>query len=245
MLIKPALVARSKRQPLAWRDLAHGSYLCQAERNALAPYWATIAGDYALQLGRLSEAISNGCRAREKVSVHPGDNARVRAQLNALPFARRSVDVVIMAHVLEYADDPHQLLREADRSLAFDGYLVLTLYNPLALATLTGLFPGSAGKPPWSGRYFSKARIEDWLGLLNYEVLASGYAGSRALWPSRSDASPESENRLCNYVPLLRSCYFLIARKRVFPLTPSPGFLQFARQVTTPKTVPSPTSRNI
>ena len=213
-----------------------------------------MAGDYALLLGPLSVEVGASCRATELISVHPGQNARVRAELNALPFAKRSVDIAVLSHVLEHAKDPHQVLREADRCLAFDGYLVVTAYNPTALATLTGAWPKYMNRAPWNGRYFTRRRVEDWLALLNYEVLAHGYIGNRALvWTTdRSEAGepgPESErfwhfsqqttapdNPLCRLIPWLRCGYFLVARKRVFPLTPSPGFLRFAASVGQPRT---------
>ena len=233
MLIKPALVNRSRARPLHWRDVVHGEWLSQQERFALAPYWASIAGDYALQLGPLSEGIAVGCKATELISVHPGDDARVKAELNALPFSRRSVDVVVMSHVLEYASDPHQVLREADRCLAFDGYIVLTAYNPWSLSTVVGALPGQTGKSPWNGRYFSKGRVADWLSLLNYEVLAEGYIGNSSLWPGQAKRTQASkDNPLCRALPWLRCGYFMVARKRVFPLTPSPGFMRFARALT-------------
>lgn len=237
MLIKPALVNRSRTQPLSWAQIVHGKWLCQQEQYALAPYWASIAGDYALQLGPLSEAMSASCKANELISVHSGANARVKAKLNALPFSRRSVDVVVLSHVLEYAKDPHQVLREADRCLGFDGYMVLTAYNPWSLATLVGALPGQAGKAPWTGRYFSKGRVVDWLSLLNYEVLADGYVGNSSLWPAQNARHADSaENPLCRTLPWLRCGYFIVARKRVFPLTPSPGFIRFARSVGAPQT---------
>ncbi|MCC5880344.1 MAG: methyltransferase domain-containing protein [Idiomarina sp.] len=236
MLIKPALINRTRTRPLQWRDVAHGAWLCQQERLALAPFWPSIAGDYALQLGPLSDAVSTGCKATELVTVHAGAQARVKAELNALPFSRRSVDVVVMAHVLEYAKDPHQVLREADRALGFDGYMVVTAYNPWSLATLVGALPGQAGKAPWTGRYFTKGRVMDWLSLLNYEVLAEGYIGNSSLWPMPTERSVNAkDNPLCRSLPWLRCGYFIVARKRVFPLTPSPGFIRFARAVRTPQ----------
>lgn len=238
MLIKPALRKHGRHRPSSWQEVPHGRFLCNAERQALAPYWATMAGDYALHLGPLSQGVVSGCRAREQVVIDQGDKARVQANLDALPIRRHSVDIISMAHVLEFAQDPHQLLREADRALAFDGYLVLTLYNPLSLAHLAALALSMVGRTPPQGaargRPFTKARVEDWLALLNYEVQASGYVGNSALWPRRKVTGVETDNPLCRRVPLLRCAYYLVARKRVFPLTPSPGFIRFSRPLSAP-----------
>lgn len=245
MLLKPALVQRTASQPQGWNDFTHGEWVCKQERTALAPYWGTVAGNYAVQLGPLSEGVSKGCKATERISVHAGPNARVKAEPGALPFAHRSIDVVVMAHVLEYIEDPHQVLREADHSLAFDGYLILTAYNPFALATLVGMLPGNRSKAPWNGRYLTKARLEDWLTLLNYEILASGYTGNSSLWPRSKLRSGDRDNPLCRFMPILGCSYYIIARKRIFPLTPSPGFVRFKQSVSLQQTAQARSSRNV
>lgn len=237
MLIKPAYIDTARNKPLKWLDLRQGAWLCEQERQALTPFWPSLAGQYALTLGPLSPSIASSCKAVEVISVHAGESARVKAQLDALPFAKRSIDIAVLAHVLEYTKDPHQVLREADRCLAFDGYMVLTAYNPHALATLTGWLPGNAGKAPWNGRSFSRHRVEDWLSLLNYEVLEHGYVGNGALWKGSGKPAEYTDNPICRAFAWLRCSYFIIARKRVFPLTPSPGFLRFARAMPQPQAV--------
>lgn len=229
MFIKPALIDRAKAQPMSWQDIAFGRWLSRQEKLAFDPFWSRMAGDYALTLGPLSEAVATACKATEVISVHAGDSARVRADLMALPFAKRSVDMCVMAHVLEYARDPHQVLREADRCLAFDGYLVISAFNPLALANLTGLWPSHFGRAPWNCRLLTRQRVADWLSLLNYEVLTQGYVSEHALWFGDESAIEQRSNPLCHHVPWLRGSYFMIARKRVYPLTPNPSFLRFAQ----------------
>ncbi|SUC20518.1 Methyltransferase domain [Proteus mirabilis] len=60
-------------------------------------------------------------------------NTDVMASLNYLPFENKSVDVCLMAHVLDYSADPHWLLREADRVLVDDGWIILSSFNPISL----------------------------------------------------------------------------------------------------------------
>lgn len=229
MLIKPALSKRNLKMPQTWNEMAHGQWQMQQEKAALAPFWPSLAGDFALQLGPLSAAVSSGCKATERIHVHPGQGARVQAAYHELPFARRTIDIVVMAHLLDYARDPHQYLREADRALRFDGYMVITAANPFGLARLIGWLPAYHRRAPWNGRAFTRARVEDWLNLLNYEVISSGYIGNRALWPildkGGTDKAP-SDNSLLRVIPPLRCSYYIVARKRVFPLTPSPGLVR-------------------
>ncbi len=58
-----------------------------------------------------------------------------------LPFADKSVDVCLLAHTLPWCTDPHRLLREADRVLIDDGWLVISGFNPLSLMGLRKLVP--------------------------------------------------------------------------------------------------------
>ncbi|VTP60588.1 Methyltransferase domain [Serratia rubidaea] len=62
-----------------------------------------------------------------------GAGLQVRADAYQLPFAAKSVDACLLAHSLPYADDPHRMLREVDRILIDDGWLVISSFNPLSL----------------------------------------------------------------------------------------------------------------
>ena len=57
----------------------------------------------------------------------------VVCDLRELPFAANSIDLAVLPHVLEFHDNPHQILREVERILIPDGQLVITSFNPLSL----------------------------------------------------------------------------------------------------------------
>ena len=38
-----------------------------------------------------------------------------------LPFESQSIDLVVLPHVLEFSDNPHQVLREVERILRPEG----------------------------------------------------------------------------------------------------------------------------
>lgn len=86
-------------------------------------------------------------------------------------FADKSVDVCLLAHTLPWCTDPHRLLREADRVLIDDGWLVISGFNPLSLMGLRKLVPVLRKTPPYNSRMFTLMRQLDWLSLLNFEVL--------------------------------------------------------------------------
>ena len=75
-----------------------------------------------------------------------------------------------MPHVLEFNDDPHQILREVERILIPDGQLVITGFNPLSLWGLRRRLPKGRKVFPGNGNYISVLRLKDWLQLLSFEV---------------------------------------------------------------------------
>jgi len=102
-----------------------------------------------------------------------------------LPIANDSVDVVVLPHVLEFSESPHDVLREVERVLVPEGLLVLIGFNPFgalgmwrmlrfALRAVRTAAPGGESESkvaaPWTGRFFSSSRIKDWLALLGFDV---------------------------------------------------------------------------
>ena len=92
------------------------------------------------------------------------------ASLQALPIHGESVDVVIMPHILEFADDQHQLLREVDRILKPEGHLYYLGFAPLGLFGLLHYWPGNKNQAPWCGHFIGQHKMLDRLSLLNFEA---------------------------------------------------------------------------
>ncbi|MCQ4062135.1 class I SAM-dependent methyltransferase, partial [Klebsiella pneumoniae] len=55
------------------------------------------------------------------------------AEFEELPFESQSLDMIVLPHVLEFSEDPHQLLREVERVLMPEGRVVITGFNPMSL----------------------------------------------------------------------------------------------------------------
>jgi SAM-dependent methyltransferase len=87
-----------------------------------------------------------------------------------LPFAPDTFSTVVLPHVLERHALPHQVLREAHRVLMPEGHIVLTGFNPNSLIGLQRWIRPRAVCP---GRYYSIARVIDWLQLLGFDVIGS------------------------------------------------------------------------
>jgi SAM-dependent methyltransferase len=89
-----------------------------------------------------------------------------------LPFASQSLDLVVLPHVLEFAEEPHQVLREVERVLIPEGQVIICGFNPASmwgLRQVAGRLTG-AHFLPQDGEFISFPRLKDWLKLLNMEV---------------------------------------------------------------------------
>jgi SAM-dependent methyltransferase len=131
-----------------------------------------------------------------------------------LPFSAKSVDACLLSHTLSFASDPHRMLREVDRVLIDDGWLILTGFNPTSLVGLGKLVPGLRKRLPYSSRMFSMMRMLDWLQLLNYEVLYE-HRCQILPWNRRGGLF------IGKHLPVLGCLSIIVARKRTIPLTPT------------------------
>lgn len=219
MMLKPALGEKSVKAPQSWQQLPHGRWLQQQVEGVLTPHCGKLFGYHLARVGQLSAQLElPKLHIKHQFSLAARGQVDVYAEAEYLPFAEASLDAVLMVGQLEFERDPHQVLREIARSLIADGYLLLAGFNPLSPARLTGLWPGQGERYPWCGRYFTRARVLDWLALLNFEVVETGYLAPGMLIESLTP--PERGlAALTRAIPQLGSMYFMVARKRQFPLT--------------------------
>ena len=89
-----------------------------------------------------------------------------------LPFASQSLDLVVLPHVLEFAEEPHQVLREVERVLIPEGQVIICGFNPASLWGARQVLGRITGSPfmPRHGEFISLPRLKDWLKLLSMEV---------------------------------------------------------------------------
>ncbi len=143
----------------------------------------------------------------------------MRADPAALPLATRSVDLVVLAHALEFYPDPHRLLREVDRVLTLDGHVLAIGFNPWSLFGIRRALAGNW--IPWSGYFYSTGRVADWLTLLGIrirwrETLWHRLPAQRRLLRHRLSVM----ERIGRVLPGTGGIYLLLARKHSVPMTP-------------------------
>jgi SAM-dependent methyltransferase len=91
-----------------------------------------------------------------------------------LPLATRSLDLLVLIHVLESVDDPHAVLREAERVLISEGRLVICSFNPFGVWAMNRYF-GNVNLPPNSDNWVALARLKDWCKLLELEIVGGQF----------------------------------------------------------------------
>lgn len=132
-----------------------------------------------------------------------GAHGQARVQPDSLPLADKTVDALLLAHVLDFAESPQAVLRESNRVLTERGRLIVLGFNPLSL---WGLRQGLGLRDrmfPSAARFIRARRLCDWLELLDFEV---------------TDIVPVSLARTPMSSPLA-GAYVLFAKKRVIPLS--------------------------
>ncbi|MBZ6388688.1 MULTISPECIES: methyltransferase domain-containing protein [Pantoea] len=202
--------------PHSWRDMPWGDYFRDALTQQLQPYLGKLYGFHMLKIGNLSAEINTEhCAISHQVNVgSEGELLQVLAQPTQLPFESKSIDACLLAHTLAWSQDPHRVLREVDRVLIDDGWMIISGFNPFSLLGVSKVLPGIQRKAPWSGRMFSQMRLLDWLSLLNYEVV----------FRTRFQVVPwhrQGGKVISAHLPALGCLNIVVARKRTFPLTPT------------------------
>lgn len=163
----------------SWPRTPIGEYLIAWEQARLDAMLTDIFGYNALQVGlaqidllRASRMPLRAACVAQSDKISASARRIVRCDGEALPFASNSLDLVVLAHELEFSAIPHQLLREAERVLVAEGSVVVCGFNPYSLWRFRR---SQQSQWPWCGRYFSAARVRDWLTVLGFEVQSSQF----------------------------------------------------------------------
>lgn len=152
-----------------WLGTPLGAYVLAREQAWLDQVTPDIFGYHALQLGLPSVDLLRESRIVHRLRIDPGAGGGLRARFADLPIATHSVDLAVLPHVLEFAEDPHEILRDIDRVMIPEGRLIIVGFNPWSLFGARRVL-GRAEDAPWNGRFVSLVRIKDWLSLLGFDV---------------------------------------------------------------------------
>lgn len=199
-----------------WLASPVGRYVIAREQVYIDEAVADIFGYHALQLGLEQVDLLHASRIPLRVTVGTKGEVGLRADFRDLPIESNSVDLMVLAHTLEFSQHPHQVVREVARVLRPEGHVVITGFNPLSLWGLRrGL--GTRREFPWNGHFIHLPRVKDWFALVGLEIVAGAmkcYAPPFAeqKWLERSSFMEDAGDR---WWPIAGGVYFLQAIKRV------------------------------
>lgn len=95
----------------------------------------------------------------------------VQSQFEKLPFETETIDLVVLPHTLEVADDPYAVMREVSRILIPGGRVVMTGINLFSLWGLRFSLQRFGAKRFLPGKQFMAVpTIKDWLQLLSFRM---------------------------------------------------------------------------
>lgn len=182
-----------------------------------------VFGYQGLLIGNLEpgrDLLVNAGLHRRLTLDAPGRKADINADALQLPIASDTMKLVVLWHTLDFCDNPHQALREADRVLMEDGQLIIIGFNPASAFGLRHLLVGWRRKSPWHGRFYSRWRLKDWLSVLDYRVLRSEASFIRP--PINSERllnRLQGMERMQPWLGGLGGVYVVQARKQTIPMT--------------------------
>ncbi|HCY63826.1 MAG TPA: SAM-dependent methyltransferase [Oxalobacteraceae bacterium] len=213
----------------SWLETPVGSYVRAWEQARLAALTSDIFGFNALQIGLPQiDALSanrmpNKWLSDTRMPAVAADGSRppvvVVHDFTELPFASQSLDLVVLPHVLEFAVEPHQVLREVERVLIPEGQVIICGFNPASMWAARQAVSRLSGSHflPQHAEFISMPRIKDWMKLLNLGV-NRGYFGCyappfrREKWLTRFSFMEQAGDR---WWPYLGAVYMVQAIKRV------------------------------
>ncbi len=206
-------------QQNSWLTTILGQYLLQKEQQMYDAAVGDIFGFNAVQLGLSQmDTLKN---SRIPHILHVGNNAgEVLCESDYLPFSESCIDLICLPHVLEFSENPHQTLREAERILVPEGHLILTGFNPISAWGIKQMLRRDKKLDksyPWHGHFFTLSRIKDWLALLGLEYVSGQMHCyeppiNNQQWLNRFAWMDQLGSR---WWPMMGGVYFIVAKKRV------------------------------
>ncbi len=201
-----------------------GRAVLAREKSVIDSQLPSLSGYNLLQLSvqkanSLSDSASVGhyIKMGFAPNVDPQYSDNLWADYEEFPIASDCIDIILLHHVLEFAQDPHQLLREANRTLTAGGHMVVLGFNPVSS---WAIYRHCAKSGKGAYQAIRQSRLMDWMSVLNYDVLQQKSYFYRP--PVNNEAVLKRlamMDRLGERLHLpFGMFYVIVARKRAFPV---------------------------
>ena len=165
--------------------------------------------------------------------MYPGHGLRVVSRASQLPFPEKSMDLVVLPHTLDFCRNPHGVLQQVNQILAPEGCILIVGFNVNSLYGAIRLFRSGRKELPWCGKYYSVARVQDWLSLLGYDVVGAGMMNYQpplhsVSWRERLAFMDLAGDR---WFPGFGGMYAIVGKKREIGITPKPAQVRTWRKL--------------
>lgn len=210
-----------------------GKPILQAQQRIMAQTLPSIVGDAALQVsvGTPIDLLKPANMPLQWL-LSREQGGHVQADPCYLPFMRRSLDLVVLHHSLDFEDDPHKVLHGAVSALTAGGTLIVIGFHPLSLYGFSRWAKIWRQPIPWQGRFIRPKKVAEWLWVLNCEVErveSACYGGpnyiDQGIWHGLGE----------RFWPKHGAFYLLVARKQTALMRPLPD--NAAKATATPSMV--------
>lgn len=167
--------SRAAAQPAErWFSEGPGQELLAAESQLLSGVLDEVFGYELLQLGSWGQTRDLFSRARTRRQTVLDESALpgvvdVVGRCGSLPLQAHSMDAVLLPHTLEFAANPHTVIREAHRVLTGEGQLLILGFRPWSFWGLRAVL--HRGMPQGFRQLLPDQRLRDWLAVLGCEVV--------------------------------------------------------------------------
>ncbi len=239
-----------------WYETLYGEYIVNNEAQLLREWLSQLFGYRMVLIGtrmQIWDRYAQQSHIRQRIWMNHSDivgqlQCDILTTMSALPVKSDSIDLVVLFHALDRAEDPRRLIREVERILIPEGRVIIFGFNPYSLFGVWRMLGRRKSPGQLSGHLKVGCRqLTEWLSLLGMEVEEKRYFAFRP--PLQKQSALEKmkflESGGQKLWPSSGGVYAIQAVKNVATLTPfRPSFQWYNRRITTDG-VAAPTTRGI
>lgn len=229
-----------------WSKTTFGNSLLGTEQIEINNILPNFLGNYLIKIGGPKQSIFlQTSPIRQKIylinnkakdsnsNIQNYDNNFsttniIQCDYTSLPLLCESIDVAVIHHALEFAQNPRAILEETAQALTPQGHLIIIGFNPRSLLGLQHYFTKKNNSSSSTSANFKQARfisakyITEWLTQLNFAITKHITCYFRPY--SQHSTILHSLQPLEKIGKLLNikcgACYIFVAEKKVLGVTP-------------------------
>ncbi|MEI8054953.1 MAG: methyltransferase domain-containing protein [bacterium] len=220
-----------------WYKKPIGVALLQSELVGLSSILPQIFGYYIMQIGGPSDnkEVFASSQIHNHIIIN-SNSPSVKCQLDKLPFLPGSIDVAVLFHALEFAQDPQIILKEVYNTLIPSGYAIIFGFNPYSIWGMASLWQKQK-EVPWLGNWISPGQMRHLLAKIGFSI--GDYKTFYFRPPSISTKQLLFLEGLGQiFWPYCGASYMYVAQKTLTTPTPIKPIFSFVKYFKTAKTLP-------